>query len=996
MTLDFQTIILRLQHFWGENGCLLWRPYHTEVGAGTMNPATYLRVLGPEPWNVAYVEPSIRPDDGRYGENPNRLNQHYQFQVILKPDPGNPQELYLQSLQALGINPLEHDIRFVEDNWESPALGAWGLGWEVWLDGQEITQFTYFQQAGGLTLDPVAVEITYGLERIAMTLQGVRDFRDIRWNAQRTYGDIHLQSEREYSQYAFEIASVEQLRSMYTAYRAEAEAALAANLVLPAHDYILKCSHTFNLLDTRGAVGVTERQALFSQMRDLARRVAEAYVAQRQRDEYPWLQKTTASEQAAIQIPATPADAHPFLLEIGVEELPPADVAAALEQLRTRFPALLEELRLGVAGLQVYGTPRRLVIYAASLEPRQRDTEQIIKGPPAARAFDAAGNPTQAAIGFARGKGVDVSQLQRRVIEGGEYVVAILQQTGKPTIEVLADALPRLIAEIRFGKSMRWNATNVAFSRPIRWICALFGEMVIPFEYAGYSSGRITRGLRFPMGGLPDTSAVQNPQAYFAYLEAQNILLDGQRRAQVIANGAKTLAAEVGGTIPNDPDLLDEVTHLVEAPVPLRGEFEPAYLELPREVLISVMRKHQRYFPVEGENGALLPYFVTMVNGEKQRLDWIARGNADVIRARFADAAYFIREDKKRPLATFVDELKHLTFQTELGSMWDKTQRITALTAALAPELGLNESETQTAQRAAHLCKADLATSMVVEMTSLQGVMGRYYARLSGETDAVAEAIYEHYLPRFTGDMLPQTLPGFAVALADRLDTLAGLFAVGLAPTGNKDPFGLRRAALGLAQLLMGRGINLDLRAALRLAAEHLPTRFDADEQADCLTFVRERVRNLLLEQGFRYDVVDAVLMAQGRNPFGVLRAVQQLSAWVARPEWEQILPAYARCVRITRDKTETYEVLPEAFVDEAERALFDALRMAQVARRTPGSVDDLMAVLLPLVPVINRFFERVLVMTENPAHRNNRLGMLQEIAALAHETLDFSQLEGF
>ncbi|GAB4497022.1 MAG: glycine--tRNA ligase [Anaerolineales bacterium] len=996
MTLNFQTIILRLQHFWGENGCLLWQPYHTEVGAGTMNPATYLRVLGPEPWNVAYVEPSIRPDDGRYGENPNRLNQHYQFQVILKPDPGNPQELYLQSLQALGINPLEHDIRFVEDNWESPALGAWGLGWEVWLDGQEITQFTYFQQAGGLTVDPVAVEITYGLERIAMALQGVRDFRNIRWNEQRTYGDVHLQSEREYSQYAFEIASVEQLRSMYTAYRAEAEAALAANLVLPAHDYVLKCSHTFNLLDTRGAVGVTERQALFSQMRDLARRVAEAYTAQRQHEEYPWLQSAAAPAQATLQIPATPASTQPFLLEIGVEELPPADVAAALEQLRTRVPTLLEELRLGFAEVQVYGTPRRLVVYAASLEPRQRDAEQIIKGPPAARAFDASGNPTQAAIGFARGKGVDVSQLQRRSMDGGEYVVAVIQQTGKPTLEILAETLPKLIAEIRFGKSMRWNATNIAFSRPIRWICALFGGEVIPFGYAGYLSGRITHGLRFPMGGLPNTSAVENPDGYFAYLRVQNILLEPRTRAELILQQTQTLAAEVGGTIPNDPDLLEEVIHLVEAPVPLRGEFEAAYLELPREVLISVMRKHQRYFPIEGENGALLPYFVTVVNGEKERLDLIARGNADVIRARFADAAYFIREDKKRSLADFVADLKMLTFQTELGSMWDKTQRVVALTEALAPELGLTAEQTQTALRAAYLCKADLATNMVVEMTSLQGVMGRYYARLSGESETVAAAIYEHYLPRFTGDVLPQSLPGFAVALADRLDTLAGLFAVGLVPTGNKDPFGLRRAALGLAQLLMGRGVNLDLRAAFKLAASTLPTRFDSDEQSDCLTFVRERVRNLLLEQGFRYDVVDAVLVVQGRNPFGVLRAVQQASAWVARPEWEQILPAYARCVRITRDKTEAYEVLPEAFADEAERDLFDALRAAQVARRTPGSVDDLMGVLLPLVPPINRFFERVLVMADDPVQRSNRLGILQGVAALAHDTLDFSQLEGF
>ena len=287
MSLDFQSIIIKLQQFWNEQGCLIWQPYYTQVGAGTMNPATSLRVLGPESWNVAYVEPSVRPDDGRYGENPNRLQMHTQFQVILKPDPGNPQEIYLKSLEALGIVPAEHDIRFVEDKWESPALGAWGLGWEVWLDGQEITQFTYFQQAGGMAMDPVSVEITYGLERIAIALQKVSDFKDIQWSPQRTYGEVHLLGEQEHSKYYFEVADVQRLRQMFELFEAEANEALNHGLILPAHDYVLKCSHTFNVLDTRGAVGVTERQALFSRMREISRKVAEAYYQQREEMGFP-------------------------------------------------------------------------------------------------------------------------------------------------------------------------------------------------------------------------------------------------------------------------------------------------------------------------------------------------------------------------------------------------------------------------------------------------------------------------------------------------------------------------------------------------------------------------------------------------------------------------------------------------------------------------------------------------------------------------------------
>ena len=299
--LDFQSIIMKLQDFWASKDCLIWQPYYSQVGAGTMNPATFLRVLGPEPWKVAYVEPSIRPDDGRYGDNPNRLQKHYQFQVILKPDPGNPQEIYLDSLQAIGVDPKKHDIRFVEDNWQQPAIGAWGLGWEVWLDGQEITQFTYFQQCGGIELDPVSVELTYGLERIAMALQGVRHFKDIQWSPERTYGDVNLMGEKEHSAYYFDVADVDSMRKMYEMYEREAERAIEAGLVLPAHDYVLKTSHTFNILDTRGAVGVTERQALFGRTRDLARRVAEAYVEQRQTVEFPWLGESSKAEKKVLR-----------------------------------------------------------------------------------------------------------------------------------------------------------------------------------------------------------------------------------------------------------------------------------------------------------------------------------------------------------------------------------------------------------------------------------------------------------------------------------------------------------------------------------------------------------------------------------------------------------------------------------------------------------------------------------------------------------------------
>ncbi len=1000
--LDFQSIIMTLEKFWSERGCLIWQPYHTEVGAGTMNPATSLRVLGPEPWRVGYVEPSIRPDDGRYGENPNRFYQHIQYQVILKPDPGNPQEMYLNSLEALGIDLGIHDVRFVEDNWKSPVLGAWGLGWEVWLNGLEITQFTYFQQSGGQDLDPISVELTYGLERIAMALQHVRDFRDIRWNEDHSYGGIQLQSEREFSKYAFELADVDRLRELYDRYEAEAKRCLRENQVLPAHDYVLKCSHTFNLLDTRGAVGVTERQGLFNRMRDLSRKVAQAYIEKRMALEFPWLEEREAEgegerRESAFSVENAPQEEAPFLLEIGTEELPPGDVVHALGQLEQLVPAYLDERRLPHGEIQVMATPRRLVVTVEDLAPRQTDLEQLVKGPPADRAYDEDGYPTQAAEGFARSKGVTVDDLEVREMDGGKYVVAVERKQGRPAVKVLAEALPDLIAEIGFELTMRWNESQVSFSRPIRWLLAYHDHLLLPFSYAGVDSQPYTWGLRFLD---PKRILVQSPSEYFQVLEDQGIILDQEKRNDAIMSQIQALVADVDGEIPSDPELLTEVTHLVEAPLALRGEFDPQYLDLPREVLISVMKEHQRYFPVE-KDGELIPYFITVANkpphkGAREKYQFVTQGNEDVIIARFSDAEYFVRADMEKNLEEYVPSLELLTFQEDLGSMRGKTNRVRSLVDDLAEEMGLTRAERESARRAAELCKADLATQMVVEMTSLQGVMGYYYALHSGETEAVATAIREHYLPRSAGDPAPSTKPGLVLSIADRLDTLVGLFAAGVVPTGSKDPFGQRRAALGLVGNLIVWDLDFDLKEGIEAAAQNLPLAISEEAKVDCLAFIKDRLHNALRDEGYAFDVVDAVVAAQGENPAGASRAVKALSEWVEREDWDHILDSYARCVRITRDLQERFSVDPEAFVEEEERDLYRALREAEDAQRPVGDVDAFLQAFLPLIPEITRFFDEVLVMAEEEELRQNRLGLLQRIAALADGVVDMSRLEGF
>jgi len=999
--LKFQEIILKLQDYWSKNGCLIWQPYYTQVGAGTMNPATYLRVIGPEPWNVAYVEPSIRPDDGRYGENPYRLQQHYQFQVILKPDPGNPQELYLNSLQALGINPREHDIRFVEDNWESPALGAWGLGWEVWLDGQEITQFTYFQQAGGIVLEPVSVEITYGLERIAMALQGNYNFRTIQWNDQFTYGDVNYQGEKEHSIYYFEKADVDSLRSIFDLYEKEANACLENGLVLPAHDYILKCSHTFNILDTRGAVGVTERQTFFSRMRTLSRTVATEYLKQREELGFPWLEKKVSiqpsvqDEQLSLDgaVADLPTDPQSLLFEIGTEELPAQDLSDALAQLEQNTLAMLDSLRLGYDSIKVMGTPRRLTVFINKLDASQPDTREIVKGPPAANAFDAQGKPTKAAEGFARGRGIKVEELKVTESDGGRYVTAEIFNKGKPAMQVLPDALEALIAGIRFNKSMRWNESNASFSRPIRWLLALYGSNVIPMRYADLNASNTTRGLRFHE---QDSVEIEDATHYFKFMKSQGIILDVNERRQAITNQVEQLCSSIHADNNLDEKLVEEVNNLVEAPTALLGNFSKEHLELPKEVLIDVMKKHQRYFPMISPDGEMLANFVTIRNGDDQHLSIVAHGNEEVIGARFEDAAFFIDEDRRHDLEWFRLKLGTLTFHLELGSMLDKNQRIEKIVGDLLPQFKLNPIQADAAKRAAFLCKADLMTNMVIEMTSLQGVIGNYYARLSGEPEDVAAAIEEQYYPRFAGDHAPASKPGLIVGLADRLDSLAGLFAAQMAPSGTKDPFALRRAAISIIQNLIEWELDFDIEQALKIATKYLPIKMkDADFTA-CVAFITARLSNYLLEKGYRYDIVASIEETLGITPYKAIIAAQQLSDWVERKDWLEILQAFSRCVRITRDLKQQFTVDAALLVDIEEKQLFDAIQAALSIERKAGSVDDMLNAFTPLIPSVNAFFDKVLVMAEDKKIRENRLGLLQQIVSLSQNVADFSKLEGF
>ncbi|XP_017226569.1 glycine--tRNA ligase, chloroplastic/mitochondrial 2 isoform X1 [Daucus carota subsp. sativus] len=996
----FQQAIQRLQEYWASVGCAIMQCSNTEVGAGTMNPLTFLRVLGPEPWNVAYVEPSIRPDDSRYGENPNRLQRHTQFQVILKPDPGNSQDLFIQSLSALGIDVNEHDIRFVEDNWESPVLGAWGLGWEIWMDGMEITQFTYFQQAGSLPLKPVSVEITYGLERIIMLLQGVDHFKKIQYAHGITYGELFSENEKEMSAYYLEHASVDHIKKHFDFFEAESRSLLDLGLAIPAYDQLLKTSHAFNTLDSRGFVGVTERARYFGRMRSLARQCALLWSETRESLGYP-LGTAVESEDLIVQkevleaaVKMVQMEPRSFVLEIGTEELPPSDVAHASQELQSLIVQLLEKQRLSHGKVLVFGTPRRLVVNVESLFPKQDEIEAEIRGPPVAKAFDNEGRPTKAADGFCRRYSVPLDSLYRRVEGKTEYVYVRVTEPARFAVEVLSENLPGAIGKISFPKSMRWNS-EVIFSRPIRWILALHGEVVIPFTFAGLLSGNLSHGLR-------NTSSanlrVDNAESYVKVMQQAGVSVDIEQRKKTILELSNALAKRVDGQIVMQNNLLDEVVNLVEAPVPVLGEFNESFLVLPKELLIMVMQKHQKYFALTDAHGKLLPYFISVANGTINK-KVVQKGNESVLRARYEDAKFFYELDTGKKFTDFRDQLKGILFHEKLGTMLDKMIRIQGTVSELGLALGIDEDKLNTVRDAASLAMSDLATAVVTEFTALSGIMARHYALRDGYSDEISEALFEITLPRFSGDILPQTDAGTVLAIADRLDSLVGLFGAGCQPSSTNDPFGIRRISYGLVQVLVENNKNLDLRQALELVASVQPLKID-DKIIDAVQqFVTRRLEQFLVDKGISPEVVRSILKERANWPCLAAKSVYKMDSLSRGDLLPKVVEAYSRPTRIVRGKE---EILVDAEVDEAafeakeEKVLWTTFLLLR-SKIHPGiEVDEFFENSSQLLQPLEDFFEHVFVMVDDEKLRKNRLALLQKIAGLPKGIVDLSLLPGF
>ncbi|NLM46638.1 MAG: glycine--tRNA ligase subunit beta [Firmicutes bacterium] len=685
-----------------------------------------------------------------------------------------------------------------------------------------------------------------------------------------------------------------------------------------------------------------------------------------------------------------------FLLEIGTEEIPARFLTPALTQLAEAAAQKLQGARLTYDKIKTFGTPRRLALLVEGLADRQEDLQEKKKGPAVKAAYDAAGNPTKAAVGFARAQGVEVSDLYTEELDGVPYVFALRTEKGMDTLALLPELCGQLIRSLSFPKPMFWYSKEIRFARPIRWLAALYGDTPVTFSFAGLEAQAQTYGHRFL---APGPHPIPHAAAYPEVMRSLYVLVDPEeRKAAIVAQVEAAAAAEEGYSV-LDPDLLEEVVNLVEYPGVVTGHFDPAYLNIPQEVLITAMRTHQRYFPVFGGDGRLLPAFIAITNGTKQEYTCNVRaGNERVLKARLADARFFFDEDRKKPLSAYVAELEQIVFLEQLGTMRDKTDRLVRLCEALAAELQVAADVKAAAKRAAYLAKADLLTHMVYEFPELQGTMGMHYALLSGENEAVARAIHEHYMPRFAGDEPAATLPGAIVAIADKMDTLAACFSLGMIPTGSQDPYALRRNASGVVATLAAHRLPLTLQKLCVLAVEGLPD--NGREAAAAVVsqlaeFLLQRVRHYFSEQGLRYDVIDAVLTGSDLDLPGLLARARTLQAKLDTPELIMLLTPYTRAANLTRNAQPGVPD-PALFVAEAEQALYDAAlqaRQAVEANVSAGNFEAVFAALAPLYTHIARFFDEVMVMTDDAGLRANRLALLQLVKELFLPLGDISKI---
>jgi len=685
-----------------------------------------------------------------------------------------------------------------------------------------------------------------------------------------------------------------------------------------------------------------------------------------------------------------------LLLEIGTEEIPARFMEPALSQMAELAKTLLDHENLSYHEIKTYGTPRRLTLLVNGLPEKQDDRKVLAKGPAKKAAYDAEGQPTKALLGFCRGQGINPEQVVEQEFNGVFYIYADKEIKGQNTKELLPKILEEIIGKIYFPKPMRWGYGEMRFARPIHWLVALLDAEILPLTVFGVTAGNQSRGHRF-LG--KQAVEIADPQSYVAALKKEFVIVDPAERKALIWQQVQEAAVVCGGHVKEDAELLTEVTFLLEYPTALAGSFSEEYLDMPVEMVITPMREHQRYFPVYYQDGSLMPHFIAVRNGNANHLDVVRSGNENVLRARLADAGFFWKEDCEHPLEDNAPMLSSIVFHEKLGSLAQKVVRVNDLAARIANFLQYDEIETADTARAGALMKCDLVSRAVFEFTELQGIMGKYYARVHQEPETVAIAIEEHYLPRFAGDELPQSKAGIALALADRLDSLTGFFALDMQPTGSQDPYALRRQAMGICQIMIRHNLPLSLLVLADLAYQgYQGTELKLDREktvAALINFMKQRLENVLSDEGIAYDVINAVLAGD----INVLAAAYQkalaLASFRNDQAFREMMIGFKRAANITKDQVKA-SIAPDAFNESVEKELYKAVLTAKSEAEAAGAKEDYQGILVALASLrqpIDAFLTDVMVMVDDPVIRSNRIGLLQQVVAIAAPIGDLAQL---
>jgi glycyl-tRNA synthetase len=966
--ITFQEIIERLNAFWSSKGCIVGQPYGLEVGAGTANPNTFLRSLGPEPFNIAYVEPSRRPDDGRYGKNPYRLQHYFQYQVILKPAPKYNQELYFEMLDALGIDTKKHDIRFVEDNWESPAIGAWGLGWEIWLDGMEITQYTYFQQVSGIPLEVPTLEITLGLERLAMYIQGVDDYREIMWNDEVKYGDLFEKHEYWQSKHNYESANIPDLKKIYDLTEKQVQNQLDVGNYWVAYDYLLKISHIFNILDSRGVVSVTDRIGKFKMMGHFSKEIGKLYLAEREEMKYPLTGVVKPVEyilsKSKPMFESTVTKDNKLVLELCFEELP----AEFAMQWRENYyggvdiEGLLVNLGFEFKKIDVYWGIRRVVLVIDGCS-KEGIIEKEVTGPLYDISSDSKGL-NRVGLGFLKKQNAKEKDIVK-VEKEGKFFIGVKTKEKTSLENALKSILDKLFLAAPSWKNMKWDqGQSWSFVRPLRNILCFQGTEKVSFEYKGVKTSEYTFCTRYSKKNVVNILSAEN---YLKTMKKLDIVIDETYRTGLIKSAVQEGERKYSYS-PNTEKLIKTNAFLVEYPNIKFLKLDEKYIHLPIELITKVLEENQKYIiRVLKTNPKHIEFGV--VANKRDDAEVIFKGNIKVLQGRLDDALFYWENDLNgKKLKDLRDSLENIVFHPKIGSYKEKVLRIEKLVNEILKNIEIKTSK-EILKESLKLIKNDKATHMVGEFASLEGIIGSYYARREAYPTKVAKLLHEHYLPTSEASAVPSTSEGVILSLADKLDHIISFTDIGLLPEGSNDPYEVRKNVYNLIRLLRVSKLDIDIYKFLK--SEKL------------IEFLNQRIYQIMKDSTGLERLAKGIAYSKNGSIFKKFEYLEELELLVKKKiDEDKIFDTIKRVGNILgKSHIEKIKIDEKLLETKSEKVLFKfLLKFKKVDLRGKDLIE--------LANLLEKFFEETMVNVSNKKLKNNRISLLKELSEVLNRVM--------